>query len=140
MKVVFSASIMDLCHSGHLNLLRKMRESADGGKTIMVIHDDLSCFKIKDKFPIQDAEHRKRNILLTGLIDEVVITKDVEPVKEFLDIIEKHRNQDLLFMRADDNIKFPAHAIIEKACVPIKFIEYTKGVSSTSLRDLLLQL
>lgn len=137
-KIVLSASILDLCHAGHLNLLREMRKNGD--KTIMVLHDDYSCFLIKDKFPIWDLKRRKKALKMTGLIDEIYVSKYPSPADQFKKIIKKYKGNDLLFMRGDDNINFPGKDVIDKYNIPIKYIKYTEGVSSTKLKDLLLQI
>ena len=110
-----------------------MRKSGD--KVIMIIHDDLSCYKIKGKFPIQSVEHRKRNILLTGLVDKVLITKSTDPADQFQKVISKYK--DILFIRGDDNKDFPGKWLLDKHNIPIKFVKYTKGVSSSKIREYL---
>lgn len=132
-KVAFTCGIYDLCHIGHLILFRKMRKM--GYKTVAVIHDDISCFAIKDKIPIQSLNHRIRNLEITGLVDEIVVTHSTEPVNEFLRVIEKYGADNLIFVRGDDNLNFPARSVVDRADIPIKFVEYTKGVSSTKLRE-----
>ena len=135
-KTVLNAGIYDLCHEGHLALLRRMRKIADW--LIIVIHDDESCFAIKDKIPVQDLEHRIRNLEITGLVDEIIVTKSKDPAKEFEDVIKHNKN--LVYMRGDDLVKdFPGQWILEKYKVPIKFLKYTKGISSTQLRKQLWQ-
>jgi cytidyltransferase-like protein len=67
---------MDCFHHGHKNLLEQMRRT--GRKVIVVLHDDYSCYQIKNKFPVQKFEHRKANALLTGLVDEVIETTSIE--------------------------------------------------------------
>lgn len=137
-KIVISASILDLCHKGHLNLLREMRKNGD--KTIMVLHDDYSCFLIKDKFPIWDLKRRKNALKMTGLIDEIYTAKKQNPGNQFEKIIKKYKGNDLLFMRGDDNKNFPGKEVIDEHNIPIEYVPYTKGVSSTQLKDLILQL
>jgi glycerol-3-phosphate cytidylyltransferase len=138
MKVVFSASIADLCHAGHLNLLRKMREQGD--LVIMVLHDDYSCFLIKDKFPIWDLKRRKQALKMTGLVDKVYVTKNTDPSDQFLKIIKKYKGNEMLFMRGDDNKNFPGIQTVKDNKVEIKYIPYTKSTSSTKLKELLMQL
>lgn len=130
MKVVLTAAIMDLCHEGHLNLLRKMRVSGD--KVIVVLHDDKSCYQIKGKIPIQNIKQRVNNLKITGLVDEVLTTKNIDPADQFKRVIRKYR--DILFIRADDNKNFPGKWLIDQYNIPIEFIPYTKGVSSTKIR------
>jgi cytidyltransferase-like protein len=131
MKVVLTAAIMDVFHEGHANVLRQMRSRGD--KVIVVLHDDLSCFKIKDKFPMQTVQHRRRNVLLSGLADEVFITASVDPSDQFELVIAKHN--DILFLRGDDNKYFPGKRTIDAYAIPIEFISYTEGVSSTQRRE-----
>jgi glycerol-3-phosphate cytidylyltransferase len=137
MKVVFSAAILDLCHAGHLNLLRKMR--VRGEKVIMVLHDDYSCYLIKDKFPVWDLKRRKRALKMTGLVDKIITTYETDPADEFEKIIKKHPKDEMIFMRGDDNENFPGRWLIDDYAIPIEFIPYTKGVSSTKLRKELQQ-
>lgn len=131
MKVILTAAIMDMFHNGHKNVLEKMQ--ARGDKVVVVLHDDKSCYDIKGKIPVQTVEHRKRNLMLTGLADEVLITKSIDPWKEFKEVIDKY--DDIIFMRGDDNIKFPGRWIIDDNEIPIEFIPYTQGESSTKKRN-----
>jgi cytidyltransferase-like protein len=138
MKIVLNAGIYDLCHAGHLSLLRKMRESCD--KLVIVIHDDYSCFKIKDKFPVQELMHRIKNLSLTGLVDEIVITKNTDPAEEFKKILNKYKKHEVVYMRGDDLKKdFPGQWLLKKMGVKIKFLRYTRGISSTKIRDMLIK-
>lgn len=130
-QVVLTAAIMDCFHEGHKNLLEKMRER--GEKVIVVLHDDLACYKIKNKFPVQKLHHRKHNVLLSGLADEVMVTGNVDPSDQFFKVICTYDN--IVFMRGDDNLDFPGKWIIDKHKIPVEFVEYTKGVSSTETRE-----
>ncbi len=130
MKVVLTAAVMDLLHEGHQKLLRQMRKAGD--KVVVVLHDDRSVFLIKGKVPVQSIEQRAKNLKITGLADQVLITKSVDPADQFVKVIRKHK--DIIFMRADDNKNFPGKWIIDGYDIPIKYVKYTKGVSSTKLR------
>jgi len=121
---------MDLCHEGHLNLLKEMRKRGD--KVVVVLHDDKSCFKIKGKIPLQSLKRRIENLKITGLVDKVLTTKDIDPCYIFYKVINKY--DDVVFLRADDNKDFPGKWIIDKYNIDIKYIKYTKGVSSTKIK------
>ena len=128
---ILNAGIYDLLHKGHLNLLREMRKKAD--KLIIVIHDDISTFEIKDKIPVQTLEHRIRNLQITGLPDEIIPCFHADPAFEFERVCKKHNN--LTYMRGDDlTDDFPGKWMLDRYQVPIKFLPYTKGASSTELR------
>lgn len=135
-KVVLTAAIMDLLHEGHQNLLREMRKKAGvDGMVIVVLHSDLSCFRIKGKFPVWSLQRRADCLQDSGLADEAYVTEDDDPAAVFDQIHGKHKVD--LFMRGDDNPDFPGKHQINKEKIPIKLIPYTKGVSSTQLREAL---
>ena len=131
MRVVLTAAIMDVFHRGHKNILERMRSMGD--YVVVVLHDDLSCYKIKGKIPIQTVRHRRRNVLLTGLADEVLITKSTDPADKFIEVL--CRFNDVVFARGDDNPDFPGKWVIDMHHVPIELIPYTEGVSSTEIRE-----
>lgn len=137
MKIIFNASICDLIHEGHLNLYRKMREAGD--YTIVVLHDDLSAYQIKAKVPVHNLEQRIANIKLTGLIDRVIVSTYPDPANEFEQIIKGYGpKHNLVYMRGNDLLNFPGKRVLKKYGVPIKFVPYTKGVSSTEIKKDLL--
>lgn len=132
--VVFNAGIYDLTHRGHVELFEMMR--AKGDKTISVIHDDKSCYEIKGKIPVQDLDHRVRNLGIVGLIDEIYVTHSTDPAYEFEAIINKYKKQELIYMRGDDlTDDFPGKWMLDKHNIPIIYKPYTDGVSSSRLRD-----
>ena len=135
MKIIFGAGIFDLFHSAHRELLEMMRK--EGDKTVIILHDDVSCYRVKDKFPVQDLEHRARNLRTTGLVNEIVYTYNTDPANEFEKVIKKYEGKNtLLYMRGDDwTTDFLGRHMLDKYKVPIKFKEYTKNISSSKLRD-----
>lgn len=134
MKVAFAAAIFDMLHAGHIELLTIMRREAD--RVIVILHDDKSCYQIKNKIPIQDLGHRIKNVKITGLVDEVMITRSTDPSKEFDKVWRKYRKHDLVYMRGDDKTDmFPGHWYLLMREIPVKFKKYTKGVSSSKIRD-----
>lgn len=136
MRVALTAAIMDLMHEGHINLLREMRDKAD--KIVVVLHDDESCFRIKGKLPIQDIWKRVQNLYISGLADEVLITHSIDPSEEFEKVIGWY--DDIIFMRGSDNLDFPGRWMIDKHNIPVSFVDYTKGVSSTEIKKILCSL
>lgn len=133
--IVLTAAIMDLCHRGHLNLLKRMRELAGDGEVIVVLHSDQACFDIKGKFPIQSLEHRKNNVLATRLVDNVLTVDSVDPGEAFKTVINHYGAEDMVFMRGDDNFDYPGKYVIDDHKIPTVFEPYTQGVSSTKLRE-----
>lgn len=137
MKLVFTAAVMDLCHEGHINLMREMRQEAGrDGKVLVILHDDKSIYETKGKIPIQSLAQRIENIRIVGLVDEILTSSNYRHLaRTFEYVIHEYWNYDKVFMRGDDWEQFPARATLKTWNIPIKFIPYTKGVSSTLLRE-----
>ena len=133
MTLVFTAAVCDLLHRGHLNLLYKMR--ARGDLTLVILHDEKSTYLNKNRFPVESLERRASNLIDTGLVDIVMFTRSRAPTLEFEQVIRKYRDWDLVFMRGDDWKDFPAHEVIARHGIPVEFVEYTEGVSSTEIRS-----
>lgn len=134
--VALTAAIMDLCHEGHIKLLRQMKESAD--VVVVVLHSDESCWSIKGKIPVQTLSQRINNLKITGLVDEVLTTYTDDPGQTFRQVFIEYSDHDLIFMRSDDNHDFPGKATILELDVPIRYTKYTEGISSTRIRNSLL--
>ena len=133
-KVVFTAAVMDLLHEGHINLLQEMRSRGD--ITIVVLHDDASTFLNKGKVPIQSLDRRTSALISTGLVDIVKYTFSREPTREFANIVYGYGGwANLLFMRGDDWAAFPGRNVLESNMVPIEFVPYTLGISSTARKE-----
>lgn len=134
--IVFSASVFDLFHHAHKELLEMMR--AEGEKVIIFLHDDLSTYKNKGKFPVQSFEHRADNLYKTGLVDYVFKVENQDPSNNFISFIENVKPKTMLFMRGDDKWnggEAPGLETIRDYHIPIKYKKYTKGISSSKIRD-----
>ena len=133
--IVLTIGCFDMLHHGHVQLLREMRNI--GARVDVIVHDDISMFKNKGKFPVQYIRQRERNLKSIGIVDYVLETKDKDPsstLNTYLDI-KKHKGKKIAFMRGNDWEDFPGKDILEKYNIPIIYKEYTKGISSTKLRD-----
>ena len=134
-KIVFTVSVMDLFHEGHANLLREMRKRGD--LVLVVLHEGFTIFRNKKKFPIETLEKRTRNLINTGLVDIIKYTYEEEPITAFKHILERYKDYELLFVRGDDWKEFPGKKVLEENNVPIEYVAYTEGISSTDKRGLL---
>lgn len=132
--VAFTVGVFDCLHEGHTNLLTKMREQAD--KVVVILHDDLSTFQNKGRIPVQTWAHRRRNLLLTGLADEVLTTKEADPSGDILTFYAtKQEAKESVYMRGDDWPDFPGRQTVEELNIPIELVAYTDGVSTTLIRE-----
>jgi cytidyltransferase-like protein len=136
-KVALLAAVFDCFHRGHENLLKRMREYGDW--VVVILHNDASIYKIKGKIPIQTLEHRIQNLELTGLADEIRTTHSTDPAYEFEDVICDYGAENITYVRGDDLEDFPGKWMLVKHKIPIQFVEYTKGVSSSDIREELLK-
>jgi glycerol-3-phosphate cytidylyltransferase len=134
MKLVFTCGVFDLFHEGHQNLLKEM--SKRGDLTLAVVHDGFTTFTNKKKLPIEDLSKRTRNLIDSGMVDIIMHTYEKEPHRTFETVINRYGNKfDLLFVRGDDWKSFPGIETLQANLIPIEYIPYTKGVSSTKLRN-----
>ena len=126
--VGFLSGTFDLFHIGHLNLLRKAKEECD--YLIVSVHDS-GAWKGKETFiPYKERCDIVRSI---RFVDEVV-----EDFKEDCDAWEKyHYNK--LFVGSDykGTDRFNRYEEILKGKAEIVYFPYTKGTSSTQLREVL---
>jgi len=129
MKIAMTCSVMDLLHEGHIILLERMRRRAD--LVMVVLHDGFSTFKNKRKLPIENLEKRTRNLIDSGLVDIIKYTFDEEP--DFTDILKQYKDFEITFYRGDDWSDFPGIKTLGKT--KIIYLPYTKGISSSKLRN-----
>ena len=140
--VVLSVGVFDCFHEGHADLLARMREA--GERSYVIIHDDLSTFRNKKRFPIQPLGLRRQNVMATGLVDHVedVYSPDPSPIIDravFL-IRDMYPGATIVYLRGDDKGfwgvgKFPGQATLERHGIEIRFKKYLEGVSTTMRRD-----
>jgi len=131
---VYTVGCFDLFHRGHSTLLRNMRKL--GKEVIVGIHDDDSYFKLKNKVPIDNIEKRMANV--KKHVDQVFVISSTDPSPYIRCCVHLQPGQSALYVRGDDMPQFPGRAVCEEL-MPVKFLPYTLGVSSTMLRAQLLE-
>ena len=135
-KIGLTAAVFDILHKGHFELLEEINKVCD--YVIVVLHDDYSTFLNKNKFPIQSLDHRLNNLMLTGLVDEIIPTFKKNPVNEFKKVLKEYEGNEFIFMRGDDvwnGGKAPGVDYLEAHNIPIIYKKYTKGISSSLIRE-----
>lgn len=128
---VYTVGCFDLFHSGHIRLLQRMRSL--GKQVIVGVHDSRSIYMLKKKVPVDSTEKRMLNV--KQYADMVFCIAGIDPTHFLACMCEVgHRQRDSrLYVRGDDMPDFPARELCEKL-MPITFVPYTPGVSSTKLR------
>jgi glycerol-3-phosphate cytidylyltransferase len=132
-KTVYTAGVFDCFHIGHLNILKKAKEIGD--KLIVGISTDELVKKYKGISTIIPFEERMEIVRSIKYVDEVIPQNDRNKIKA-LDII----NFDI-WVIGDDWYGNDYYMNIEKEFlkrgVKTDWLPYTKGISSTKIRDLL---
>ena len=130
----YTTGVFDMFHVGHLNILRQAKEHCD--YLIVGVSTDELCLSYKNKAPIVPYDERRAIIEAIKYVDEVVpqINRDKYHAWE-----ELHFN--VMFVGDDWKGKPLFNELEERFAqvgVKIVFFPYTKGTSSTILRQRLL--
>lgn len=129
--VGYLSGTFDLFHIGHLNILKRAKENCD--YLVVGIHRDGSHKGKKTFIPFEERMEIVKSI---KYVDEVI-----ESEREDCDVYLKGRvKYDRLFVRSDykGTERFNRYEkLIEGTGIQIVYFPYTKGTSSTQLRDAL---
>lgn len=127
----YTTGVFDMFHVGHLNILRKAKERCD--YLIVGVSTDELCLSYKKKLPIVNYEERKAIVEAIRYVDEVVPQIDRDKYAAWERI-----HFDVMFV-GDDWKGSPLFSELEerykKVGVRIEYFPYTKGTSSTILRE-----
>ncbi len=132
----FVQGVFDLFHIGHLNLLEKARKHCN--YLIVGVNSDELVQEYKNKTPFVPLEERARIIGALKCVDKVIIMNDRDKVK----VTQKY-NINAIFMGDDwkgTDFYNNMEKELEKYNVDIVYFPYTKGTSSTILKEKLAKL
>ena len=127
----YTTGVFDLFHIGHLNILRRAKEQCD--YLIVGVSTDELCESYKHKAPIIPFEERRAIVEAIRYVDKVVPQYDRDKFAAW-----QRLHFDRMFV-GDDWKGTPLFEELEKQFaevgVEIVYFPYTKGTSSTTLRD-----
>lgn len=129
-RIVLTYGIMDLIHPGHLNLLIEAKKLGD--RLVVGIGSDYSVNREPKKKwkTIMSSEDRALIVGSLRMVDAVFIYPDYEQLERMIEIIRPD-----VYVRGDDwTADFPGKKTLEKLRIPIEFVGYTKGISSTDIK------
>lgn len=126
MKTVFTTGCFDLFHGGHMSFLLAAR--ALGDKLVVGLETDESVRKLKGHGrPVEDFETRKKALLATGFISEVVALN--EPMGEIIT-----RVRPTLYAKGADQFGKGSYLKTFKAWdIPTVFIDHYNVTHTTDL-------
>lgn len=131
----YTTGVFDMFHVGHLNILRRAKEQCD--YLIVGVSTDELCLSYKHKAPIIPYDERRAIVESIRYVDEVVPQTDRDKFGAWGRL---HFNR--MFV-GDDWKGSPLFSDVEKRFqevgVDIVYFPYTKGTSSTILREKILQ-
>lgn len=130
-KIGYTTGVFDMFHIGHLNLLRRAKEQCE--TLIVGVTTDELCYKRKKKYPIINEYERMAIIDAISYVDKVIPQKDMNKER-----VIKEIGADVVFVGSDwkgtETWNKYEEEFAKEGC-EIVYLEYTKGISSTLLRD-----
>jgi cytidyltransferase-like protein len=126
---VYTVGCFDLFHDGHRILLQRMRQL--GREVIVGVHDSRSIHKLKSRVPVDGTEARMINVRRHA--DQVYCVAGTDPSNFISSIVHLREGETAIYIRGDDMADFPSRHVVE-SLMPVQFLPYTTGVSSTQIR------
>ena len=133
-KKLYTGGTFDIFHYGHLSLLKKCKSISD--IVIVSLNTDEFVEEYKGKRPIMTYDERKKSLLLSGYVDEVIpnvggsdskpsimsVSPDIIAIGD--DWAKKDYYKQMNFTQdwLDDNN------------IVLVYLPYTRGISSTELK------
>ena len=133
-KIGYTTGVFDMFHIGHLNILKRAKEQCE--YLIVGVSTDELVQKSKNKIPIIPFEERLQIVEAIKYVDKVVPQYN----KNKMEAYEKYKF-DVMFVGDDwkgKEIFVNAEKELAKYGSKVVYFPYTKGTSSTILRQKLL--
>lgn len=124
---VLTSMVGDLFHVGHLNLLEKASKL---GNLIVCIPTSEGAFQAKGRKPVISFEDRLRIVNSLKFVTTTIGFYNNEHLDKIIELIRPD-----LFVRGDDWPDFPGRTKLSELNIPIEFLPYTKGISSTLIKE-----
>ena len=136
MVIGYTTGVFDMFHIGHLNILKKAKYQCD--YLIVGVSTDELVEKEKNKTPIIPYEERFEIVKSIKYVDHVVPQADKNKMEAW-----KKYGFNRMFVGSDWK-GTPVWAKLEEAFTPlgveIVYFDHTDGISSTILRDKLIEI
>ena len=130
-KIGYTTGVFDMFHVGHLNILKKAKENCDF--LIVGVSTDETVETYKHKLPVIPYEDRAAIVESIKYVDKVVPQKSMDKFEAWESL-----HFDKLFHGNDwkgSNMYNEVEEKLKHVGVEVVYFEYTKGVSSSMLRE-----
>lgn len=130
-KVGYTTGVFDLFHVGHVNILRRAKERCE--TLIVGISTDELVLGYKNKLPVIPYEERKEIVASIKYVDHVVPQTNRDKY-----VAWEQLHFDALFVGDDwkgSSLFSKLETKFSKVGVDIVYFPYTKGVSSTLVKE-----
>lgn len=130
-KIGYTSGVFDMFHIGHLNILRRAKELCDF--LIVGVTTDELCEKRKNKKPIINENDRIEIVSSIKYVDKVIKQTNMDKLS-----VVKEYGINIVFVGSDwkNSPEWNEYErqFSEYDCTVI-YLDYTKGISSTILRN-----
>ena len=131
----YTTGVFDMFHIGHLNILRRAKEQCDF--LIVGVTTDELCYERKNKYPVICEADRISIVGAIKYVDKVVRQVDMDK----LNAVRQYK-ADVVFVGSDwkgtDSWNHYEEELGKVGC-KVEYLEHTDGISSTQLRERLIQ-
>ncbi|MGL4866623.1 MAG: adenylyltransferase/cytidyltransferase family protein [Clostridium sp.] len=130
-RVGYTTGVFDMFHVGHLNILKRAKENCD--YLIVGVSTDELVEKYKNKTPIVSYEERREILEAIKYVDEVVPQESRDKYSAY-----KQYGFDVMFVGDDwrgNGLFLEVEKRFKEVGVEVVYFPYTKGTSSTVLRE-----
>lgn len=127
-RVVMTSGVFDILHRGHLNFLWMSKQQGD--ILVVGVVSDAGVFEYKNIWPRQSLEERIKSVRQLSFVDFVEEQETTDPTP----LIERFGPD--VFTHGDDwDRLLRGQETIERRGIEFLLLPYTKGISSTKLRE-----
>ena len=130
-KIGFTDGVYDMFHVGHLNMIREAKKHCD--YLIVGVHSDEIVEGYKNRKTVINENDRREIVEAIRYVDKAVINR----TRDKLELFREH-NFDVVFIGDDwkgterwNNFE----KILGQVGVAVEYIPYTKGISTTQIRE-----
>lgn len=130
-KVGYTQGVFDMFHIGHLNLLNNAKRQCE--YLIVGVNKDSLVKEYKNKVPVVSEEDRLKIVNAIKSVDKAILTDELDKRN-----IVKKFNVNAIFIGDDwkNNSRWiKTKNDMKEIGVDVIFLPYTKGISSTMLRE-----